>query len=268
MMGATSNPSNRGIVGLVFLASADLASAVSNKVRYTKILADHIDLVYSETHDAFIIDYSIDDDYFHPYEIERVFSGFLNWVKIFLGRAVCPAYLHFQYAQPENVRKYDQYFQCPMTFGHERNQIAFSKELLSFKNAAYNDYLYGILQTRAESLLHQLNQLNQLQQEPEFLVSVRSTIAGRLCHGNFLADDLALAHHISLRTLHRKLKHEGMTYQQLLDDVRKEIAVAYLNQEGCSVKDLPYMLGYADNRAFQRAFKRWMGCSPRQYFQS
>ena len=214
-----------------------------------------------ETEEAFVIRYSIPDPYFHPNEIERVFSGFFNWVKIFTKQNIFPIGLAFQYAKPACIKAYHQYFQCPMEFGHTENHIAFSKDLFACKNLAYNDYLYGILQARAESVL------TRLDQDPDFLVNVRSTIAGRLCHGNFSADEVAEAFNVSLRTLHRKLKEYDVTYQQILDEVRKDMAIAYLNQQDCCHKTLPYLVGYADSRAFQRAFKRWTGYSPRQYHQ-
>lgn len=59
-MGAKSDPYNRGIiVGLIFTASANLEQAVTNKIRYTKILADHISLQFDKSGDEFSITYSI-----------------------------------------------------------------------------------------------------------------------------------------------------------------------------------------------------------------
>lgn len=261
LMGAESNPSNRGIVGLVFLASRDLREAVQNKIRYTKILADHIDLKFTENSHCFVINYSIMEDFFHRYEIERVFSGFFNWVRIFVDEKIYPVSLSFQYSEPAHIARYKEYFNCPMLFDQPENSISFSKSLLSYKNKAYNNYLYGILQFRAESIL------NSLDDHSGFLSDVRSTIAGRLTHGNFSAGEIAKASNLSLRSFHRKLKEYEVTYQKILDDVRKDVAISYLNQKDCCTKRIPSLLGYADSRAFQRAFKRWTGCSIKQYIQ-
>jgi AraC-like DNA-binding protein len=261
LMGSESNPSNRGIVGLIFLASRDLQSAVQNKIRYTKILADHIHLDFNEVSDSFVLDYSMMEGFFHQYEIERVFSGFFNWVRIFADEKIHPTSLHFQYAEPASIAFYKKYFNCPMFFNQQKNSIAFSKDLLTHKNKAYNDYLYGILQFRAESVLSLLDDLSG------FLGDVRSTIAGRLSHGNFSAGEIAIASSLSLRSFHRRLKEYNVTYQQLLDDVRKDVAISYLNQKDCCNSTIPCLLGYADSRAFQRAFKRWTGHSIKQYAQ-
>ncbi len=259
LMGSESNPSSRGIVGLTFLASRDLETAVYNKVRYTKILADHINLEVHNVPNAFEMNYSILDGFFHRYEIERVFSGFFNWVRIFLGKKIYPKCLNFQYSEPKYIDFYKKYFQCPMHFNQPTNSIAFSQDLLSHKNTTYNEYLYGILQSRAESVL------GELQKKSTFISEIRSVIGGRLSQGNFSAEDISSSYHISLRSFHRKLKENNITYQQILDDVRKDAAISYLNQKDCCDSTIPFMLGYKDSRAFQRAFKRWTGYSPKQY---
>ena len=234
-----------------------MLSAVNNKIHYTKILADHVDLTFHETDDSFVITYSIMDGFFHRYEIERVFSGFFNWVSTFIGEKIYPTHLNVQYSPPSYLDYYQKYFQCPILFDQPLNSIAFPKTLLAHKNHTYNDYLYSILQRRAESVLTELDQC------PDFLGGVRSTIAGRLQHKNFSAENIALAYNMSLRSFHRKLKQYDVTYQKVLDDVRKDVAIAYLKQEDVCDSRIPYLVGYTDSRSFQRAFKRWTGCSPR-----
>lgn len=258
-MGALSNPYLRGIVGLVFIASADLQTAVDNKIKYTRILADHISLNLTKTNDIFSVTYSILEGYFHRYEIERVFSGFLNWISMFVGHTVVPAEVSFQYEKPPSYKMYQKCFGDNLVFDQAQNRITFSSELLNHKNTKFNEYLYSILCTRADKMLQKLGL------QVDFLTSVRSTIAGRLCYGDFAAADIANAHNMSIRTFHRKLKENGKTYQNILDNVRKKMAISYLQQSDCRSQSVPYLIGYNDERAFQRAFKRWTGVSPRQY---
>lgn len=65
----------------------------------------------------------------------------------------------------------------------------------------------------------------------------------------------------SRQTLYRRLKAEGVTYEQLLDGLRRRLALRFM-REGLSVKDAAYRLGFSDPAAFSRAFKRWTGTSP------
>lgn len=66
----------------------------------------------------------------------------------------------------------------------------------------------------------------------------------------------------SRQTLYRRLKVEGVTFKELLDGLRRRLALRFMREEGLSVKDAAYRLGFSDPSAFSRAFKRWTGCSP------
>jgi len=75
--------------------------------------------------------------------------------------------------------------------------------------------------------------------------------------------EMAKALAMSDRTLNRKLKAQGTSYQMLLDDVRQELAVWYLQQTEMSVEAIAERLGYRDTSNFSRTCKRWFGVTPR-----
>jgi len=68
---------------------------------------------------------------------------------------------------------------------------------------------------------------------------------------------------LSRQTLYRRLKEEGVTFEELLDKLRHRLALRYLREERMSVKAASYRLGFSEPAAFSRAFKRWTGNSPR-----
>ena len=68
---------------------------------------------------------------------------------------------------------------------------------------------------------------------------------------------------LSRQTLFRKLKAEGVTFEQVLDEMRHQMALYYLNGKKVSVNQTAYLLGFSEPAAFSRAFKRWTGSSPR-----
>ena len=74
-----------------------------------------------------------------------------------------------------------------------------------------------------------------------------------------IADELGL----SRQTLFRKLKAEGVTFEQVLGELRHKLALHYLCGKKVSVNETAYLVGFSDPAAFSRAFKRWSGCSPR-----
>jgi AraC-like DNA-binding protein len=64
------------------------------------------------------------------------------------------------------------------------------------------------------------------------------------------------------RTLNRRLKAEGTTFQQLLDEVRFEAACQLLDTGHIPITEIAVSLGYAETSAFSRAFRRWSGATP------
>ena len=66
----------------------------------------------------------------------------------------------------------------------------------------------------------------------------------------------------SRQTLFRRLKEEGTTYTQVLDQLRHRLAIEYLKGSKASVNDTAYLVGFSDAASFTRAFKRWTGKTP------
>lgn len=71
---------------------------------------------------------------------------------------------------------------------------------------------------------------------------------------------------MSVRSLQMKLKEEGTSYQKILNDVRRSLAIAYLKQEPrVSKGEIAHMLGFSEISVFSRTFKKWTGKSPSEY---
>ncbi|HVU52194.1 MAG TPA: AraC family transcriptional regulator [Polyangia bacterium] len=68
--------------------------------------------------------------------------------------------------------------------------------------------------------------------------------------------------HMSERSLQRRLADEGVTFDALLDELRRELALRYLADEKVAIAEIAYLLGYSEPSAFHRAFKRWTGTTP------
>jgi AraC-like DNA-binding protein len=95
-----------------------------------------------------------------------------------------------------------------------------------------------------------------------FRAEVERQLEPRLASGEIGIEQVARDLGYSRQTLYRRLKSEGVTYEQLLDSLRRRLALKFVREQGLSVKDAAYRLGFSDPAAFSRAFKRWTGTSP------
>ena len=175
------------------------------------------------------------------------------------GVTQCPSpkAIRFTHAEPSYREEYDRIFGVPLVFGSSMNAILFGEELLSVRLPQPNQYVSSLLTERAEALLEKLEDSKSMRGRVEsLLIPILHTGEADM---ETIASKLAL----SRQTLFRKLKAEGVTFEQVLDELRHKLAREYLNGKNSSVSETAYLLGFSDPAAFSRAFKRWTGSSPR-----
>lgn len=99
--------------------------------------------------------------------------------------------------------------------------------------------------------------------------SLRARVHDYLMRNSYLGtislDGAAANFNLSVRTLQRRLKEDGVTFEMLADEVRKTVAISYLRSGDYPVKEISWMLGYNDLGNFTRTFKRWTGMPPSAY---
>ena len=102
-----------------------------------------------------------------------------------------------------------------------------------------------------------------VERQSPFRREVEQRMESMLESGDVRIDRIAGEMGLSRQTLYRRLKDEGVTFEELLDKLRHRLALRYLQGDRMSVKATAYRLGFSDPAAFSRAFKRWTGASPR-----
>ncbi len=100
---------------------------------------------------------------------------------------------------------------------------------------------------------------------PPFVAQLREVIGEQLKAGDPSAAPVARRLGMSERTLQRRLKEEGQSYSGLLDEVRAALARAYLRDPELPLAEVAWLVGFSEQSAFTRAFKRWTGTTPRQW---
>jgi AraC-like DNA-binding protein len=94
---------------------------------------------------------------------------------------------------------------------------------------------------------------------------VRAELLKTLRGGMPTAEEVAQSLHMSVRTLHRNLREEGVTYSELLHALRQEQASRYLADPGITISEVAFLLGFSELSSFYRAFKRWTGTTPAEF---
>src|SRR5262249_47426807 len=97
-----------------------------------------------------------------------------------------------------------------------------------------------------------------------FRAQVENAIVPLLPHGKARAAEIAEHLGVSQRTLARRLAGEGATFSDLLETLRGDLARPYLGDDGPSISQVAWLLGYQEVSAFTHAFKRWTGMTPRE----
>ena len=150
---------------------------------------------------------------------------------------------------------------CPVEFDADQFAVKFDAQL------AARPVLTGNPELAAEADRMAARYLEGL--EPESAATrVRSLLLKAMPSGELEQDEIARALHQSASTLQRRLRREGTTYQRLLDATRRELAIEYLKEGEHTLADITFLVGFADQSNFTRAFRRWTGQTPREFLAS
>jgi AraC-like DNA-binding protein len=175
-------------------------------------------------------------------------------------RRLRPVSVNLQH-QPENRADLERLLGCPVRAPSPWTGVEFSKESLRLPLRRRDPALRAILEGHAASVATR----SSTSEDRSTVARVRSALASRLPRGVPEIGAIARQLAISPRTLQRRLAAEGVSYQQLVDLVRREAAERLLADGSVAIGEVGYLLGFSEASAFHRAFKRWHGVTPQQY---
>jgi len=248
------------VVGLLTLASPTMMDAFAQLNRYGQLVVE-VDLGASPRFaleqrggELWMVDRRRDDEC--PELTEATFARLACNPRRFLPRPFVLE-VHVTHSAPAHRAAYDRIFQCPIAFDRPWNAMRIDPALPSYKVAVQPRYAFGILSAHAEALLAELESSKSTRGR------VERALMPILHTGTASMDLIAQRLGLSRPTLYRNLKAEGVTFEQVLDELRHKLALHYLNGKKVSVNETAYLVGFSDPAAFSRAFKRWTGTSPR-----
>lgn len=161
-------------------------------------------------------------------------------------------------ATTANTNPFDDFFGVPVKFGQSDIFIDIAQEDADRELAGSNPEIALINDGIIREYLIKIY-------KEDVVNRVRSEIGKRLTTGEVNKKQVAKAIGMSSRSFQEKLRKKNTSFSQILDEMRKTLAIAYLESRELSIGEIAYKVGYADAPGFTKAFKRWTGQSPSRY---
>jgi AraC-like DNA-binding protein len=174
------------------------------------------------------------------------------------GESLRPGGVTLGRVRPPDAAPWERFFGCRVAFGAAQDGFQLSGRDADAPLPVANRQLAGALDAILAKQLAGLDGGN-------VAARCKAALLERLASGESPEQDIATSLHMSRRTLQRKLAEADLTYQQLLDDTRHELALCYVDDPGRSLTEITFLLGFSGQSAFTRAFRRWTGTSPSGY---
>ncbi len=261
-LGENTSHSLMSVVGHVVFNSRTAGEGIRQYIRFIKLAneGDRVDL--EEEDETVAVVYTTENPAFSsPLAMERNFSLAVSRLRRYTNTNISPVLVDFQHPSPSYIDEYKRVFQAAVRFEQEKNRLVFNKTALDLKIGRRSAHLYSGLVNYAEVLMERL-----LRRRP-VTRKARQWILKFLSDGDIDIETVAKKMYMSRQTLYRKLKKEGTSFKQLLDDTRKVKAKEYLARRDHSVSEIAFFLGFSQISSFNRAFKRWYDKNPSDFRQ-
>ncbi len=191
---------------------------------------------------------------------EALLSVFVHALGLLTEGAFRPLEVRFTHARPSDVREHEKTFGGAVLFDSPRSELVMERSWLSAPIHLANPGICEAL----EQFAHQM--LVRLHASAEWTDRVMERIGRNLVKGKdvglaSMARDLGLG----ARSLQNRLRDEGTSYKAILNSVRREMAMRCLRESNDPICDIAFLLGFSDQSAFNHAFRRWTGHTPKAY---
>jgi len=252
-----------GVVGDIIKSSSTVGEAVTISCQLTHLITDLFQLKVTRTDKTFTIRFIP-----HAGETKSPSFSFLQTMDFFmvfvihemdglLLNKIKPVSVRFPYSVTD-INEYERV----LRYRPVKKKDEYS---ITFENKFWNEPILTHNYEMQSHLLKRVSTLSKSQDEHSYHSKIYNYLMANSYLGLVSLEEIAANFNVSTRWLQRKLKDEGISFQQIADEVRKSLALHYLNSGNYPVKEISYFLGYNEISAFSRAFKRWTGTTPLGY---
>jgi AraC-like DNA-binding protein len=256
----------RGALDLVeyaFRSSASLHAGLERLARYGRVISDRAAVrIEASGGGLLLIVGDVGTSTLHPSRVEFALALALKLARDATGVNLAPLQVSFAHAQPEDTLEHRRFFRGPVRFAAGSNAMMLSATDAARALLDADAALSTVVRRRLDKVVAD----RAVSAPPQPLSDrVRRMLVAGLGQDAIGADQAATAFAVSRRTLTRRLGQEGTSFRAVLDDVRRELALALLQDVSRSIADVAFFLQYSEAAAFHRSFRRWTGLTPHEY---
>ncbi|EJM78365.1 MULTISPECIES: AraC family transcriptional regulator [Pseudomonas] len=248
--------SDFGVVSLLLSHQRTLRDALQVVVHYRHLMNDSLAIFIEEAGKMVIIREEVVTDSPMPSRqaTELAIGVMFRLCAALLGSHWHPYSVNFTHQPPDNLQLHRRLFGCTLEFGSEFNGIVCAGASLDMTNANADPAMARYAQSYLDSL--------QSHQGTSMLFEVRKAIYLLLPMGRATIEQVAQSQGMNVRTLQRRLKDDGCAFNDVINDVRRDLVLRYLDNPNYTLGRIADMLGYSMASSFTRWFISQFGMPP------
>jgi AraC-like DNA-binding protein len=253
-------PRQVGLLHYVAASSETLGDALDRVQRYSSIVNAGLVLKCVEARNFTIaLRYAGVARHSDRQQMELFVTMLLRFCRTSTDRRLNPIAVHFVHRRSGESSELEKFFGCRIEFGADTDQVIFDKKAKQLRLVSADPYLNEILLHDCEqALAYRRSSAGSLR------ISIENAITPLLPHGKARLDAVAQTLGVSSRTLARRLTAEGLSFGEILDQLRSDLAAHYLGEANLSISQIAWLLGYQGVSAFSHGYKRWTGMNPKR----
>jgi AraC-like DNA-binding protein len=254
------DPREIGLLYYVMASSRTLGEALKRVARYSRVTNEAFVFGYREGNRLILnLGYAGVPRHSDKHQIEFCMFGLLRVCRMLTGQNLVPQYFCISHHRSSVTSEMARFVGTKVEFGADSDEFAFNLDARDLPLTHSDPYLNDLLVKFCEAAL-----ANKRGDRSHLRTRVENAISPLLPHGRVVVAAVARSLGMSERTLARKLSDEGLNFTEILQQLRRDLAVRYLDDRKLHVSKIAWLLGFHEVSAFTHAFKRWTGKTPSQ----
>ena len=253
------HPSQIGALGYAWLASSSLRRAINRAVRYIHVVTEDLNLEVADTPAGLKVTVDLEGSVFTlPQHHDLILTILMHMCRFNFGEELLATEIKLAHPEPDCSSKIIDYFRTDIEFDAEQSSLSIARADADKALASANKQIALMHDEMLMKYLFEIKKGDIVQQ-------VKSIILDNLPDGQVTDKLVANELNLSERSMQRRLKEHQTTFRYLLDNVREMVAKQYIENPMNRMSDIAFLLGFSEQSAFSRAFKKWTGKSPVEY---